>query len=432
MPTQIIKPNTRYPFIDKRKPFGIVSAILVLVTLLIPIAVMSPNWGTSFRGGTSIVVRFEDNVDSKELRQAFVDLGFKDPVVQTFGGDNNFLIKTSQISTADCDKFSDESQKAILDYLASRGVPSPEFLDFPACEDVRDSFTVRFKVNPEATKASAATPAGGPTLRPRRDARDPKSGVTVEALGEALLKIGVDAAVTYESRGERRRFVVRPRALQVEVARGLEEKFGDRFDPDRGIAEVVSVGPDVGEKFRNDGIVSILFALGLILLYIAIRFDVRYAPGAVVALIHDVVITFGILTLIQMEITLETVAALLAIVGYSLNDTIVTFDRIRENINSGSDEPIATIVNRSINECLSRTILTSVTTLIAITFLAIIGSGVVADFAVTLIIGVAIGTYSSIFIASPIMLYMHGVIERRRSGQAPRPSTLEADASSPG
>src|SRR5690606_2836427 len=124
-------------------------------------------------------------------------------------------------------------------------------------------------------------------------------------------------------------FIVKPLGLQAEVTQLLTEAFPDRFDPETGLDEIVTVGPDVGKKFRNDGIISILVALGLILLYIAIRFDMRYAPGAVVALIHDVIITFGVIVLTQMEISLETVAALLAIVGYSLNDTIVTFDRIR-------------------------------------------------------------------------------------------------------
>src|SRR5690606_30911814 len=152
----------------------------------------------------------------------------------------------------------------------------------------------------------------------------------------------------------------------------------------------------------------------------AIRFDMRYAPGAVVALIHDVIITFGVIVLTQMEISLETVAALLAIVGYSLNDTIVTFDRIRENLSGGVEGELAEVVNTSINECLSRTLLTSITTLLAVAALAVIGTGVIRDFSMTLVIGVLIGTFSSIFVASPVMLWMDGVVERRKKRLAVR------------
>jgi preprotein translocase subunit SecF len=137
-------------------------------------------------------------------------------------------------------------------------------------------------------------------------------------------------------------------------------------------------------------------------------FEFKYAMGAIVALIHDVTITVGIFSLFDKEFTLPIVAALLTIIGYSLNDTIIVFDRIRENLRKYHKEPLTTILNRSINETLSRTILTSGTTLIVVAALFILGGGIIHDFSFALLVGILVGTYSSIFVASPILLAWSG------------------------
>jgi preprotein translocase subunit SecF len=133
-------------------------------------------------------------------------------------------------------------------------------------------------------------------------------------------------------------------------------------------------------------------------------FEFKYAMGAIVALIHDVTITMGIFTIFDKEFTLPIVAALLTIIGYSLNDTIIVFDRIRENLRKYHREPLVTILNKSVNETLSRTILTSMTTLVVVVSLFVLGGGIIHDFCFTLIVGILVGTYSSIFVASPILL----------------------------
>jgi preprotein translocase subunit SecF len=200
-----------------------------------------------------------------------------------------------------------------------------------------------------------------------------------------------------------RTFAVRVQTLQAVVAAQFEIDFGDSF---LEIDRVETVGPRVGAQLRNDAIRAILFALVGILLYISLRFDLRYAPGAVLALAHDVMITLGIFVIIQEEISLPILAALLTIVGYSLNDTIVNFDRIRENLElASSRNKLADIVNRSLNECLSRTVLTSMTTLLAVVCIYVLGGGLIRSFALAMIIGVIVGTYSSIFIASPVMVF---------------------------
>ena len=148
-----------------------------------------------------------------------------------------------------------------------------------------------------------------------------------------------------------------------------------------------------------------MLALLLISIYISIRFDRYYALGSLIALIHDVIITLGILSLLNVEIGITVIAALLTIVGYSLNDTIVVYDRIRENFYKFINDSNKNIINRSLNETLNRTIITSVTTLLVVIILFFFGGIVLKPFAITLIIGILIGTYSSIFIASPVMLY---------------------------
>lgn len=165
-----------------------------------------------------------------------------------------------------------------------------------------------------------------------------------------------------------------------------------------------SVGPKIGAELRTKTITSILIALVGMLIYITWRFEFKFAVGAIVALFHDVIITLGVFSILQLEITLPIIAAFLTIVGYSLNDTIVVFDRIRENLKVLRRDTYETIVNTSVNQSLTRTIITSLTTLIVVLILYFFGGSVIHNFAFALIVGVLIGTYSSIFVASPIVV----------------------------
>ena len=164
------------------------------------------------------------------------------------------------------------------------------------------------------------------------------------------------------------------------------------------------VGPKVGSELSSDAFLAILSALGLILIYISIRFEFKFAVGAIAALTHDVLITLGIFSLLDYEISLAVIAAFLTIVGYSLNDTIVIFDRVRENMRSLKGSDFTSVINKSVNESLSRTIVTSVTTFAVVLILFLFGGEVIHNFSFAMIIGVFVGTYSSIFIASPAVI----------------------------
>lgn len=181
------------------------------------------------------------------------------------------------------------------------------------------------------------------------------------------------------------------------------------------IQRVDVVGPAAGSSLRMSGFLSMFYALLCILVYVTIRFDYRYSPGAVVALFHDSVITLGVFILLQKQFDLQILAALLALIGYSNNDTIIVYDRVRETIHQHPELPIDAAVNRAVNETLGRTILTSLCTFLTVFALWFMGGDVIKDFAFTLMIGIVVGTYSSIFIASSMVIMITHYNEKREA-----------------
>ena len=182
------------------------------------------------------------------------------------------------------------------------------------------------------------------------------------------------------------------------------------------IRKVDSVGPQIGSELRKKGILAIFYSLIMILIYLAIRFDYKFAPAAVICLFHDAVLTIWVFALFDLVVSVQTLAALLAIIGYSLNDTIVTFDRIRENGEYfGKKESFFKVCNRSINDVLSRTLLTSITTMMAVGVMWFYTDGVIKDFAFTLGVGVMIGTYSSIYVATPLVIFIDHLQKKRKT-----------------
>jgi preprotein translocase subunit SecF len=205
------------------------------------------------------------------------------------------------------------------------------------------------------------------------------------------------------------------------ISGSLESVYGEgKVD----IRRVEMVGPQVGKDLRQKGLLSISYAMIGILVYIAWRFELRYAVGAIIALLHDVLITLGAFSITGREIDLPIIAAFLAIIGYSLNDTIIVYDRIRENYGKHQKLGFGEVVNRSINETLSRTILTSGTTLLVVLALFIFGGGVIHNFAFAMLVGILVGTYSSIFVASPLLILWQDM----RSGGQKKTTTAEGRA----
>jgi preprotein translocase subunit SecF len=278
--------------------------------------------------------------------------------------------------------------------------------------------------------------------------------VSIDGIKSGLKNMQLAAsAVQQFGQAEDNEYLIRTDAT-ISAMEGLSETVQERLkeatDVPVEIRRVEMVGPQVGQDLREKALFAMFYALLFITVYISGRFELKwaksgivaaaimgavyllslfnvsvpflmlaalivslvifwffefkYAMGAIVALIHDVTITVGIFSLFDKEFTLPIVAALLTIIGYSLNDTIIVFDRIRENLRKYHKEPMTTIVNKSINETLSRTILTSLTTLVVVVALFVLGGGIIHDFSFALLVGILIGTYSSIYVASPILL----------------------------
>lgn len=195
------------------------------------------------------------------------------------------------------------------------------------------------------------------------------------------------------------------------ITDGVQASFGTS-GPE--IRRVDSVGPQVGDQLKRNGILAMFYSLIVILIYVGLRFDYNFAPGAVICLFHDVVIVVGIFALMGKEFNIQILAAILTIIGYDINDTIVIYDRIRENIQKHKGVALSKVINLSINETLSRTIITGGSTLLTSFSLMMFAGGVIEDFAFALIIGVLLGTYSSIYVAAPLIIYF----ERLRFGKA--------------
>ena len=200
-----------------------------------------------------------------------------------------------------------------------------------------------------------------------------------------------------------------PENFEQEIVNHLYQKMNEKVPEDKNnfILSIDTVSPKVGSELSGKALWSIISALGLILFYISIRFEFKFAIGAILALVHDIIITLGIFSLTGYEITLGTVAAFLTIVGYSLNDTIVILDRIRENMKSSGTVLFEATINKSINQSLSRTLITSLTTLLVIVVLIYAGGEIIRPFAFTMLVGVIIGTYSSIYIASGLLASLY-------------------------
>jgi len=239
------------------------------------------------------------------------------------------------------------------------------------------------------------------------EVRTENSITTIAEIRESFLKMNL-GDVTVKKFGKENDYLVK-----IEITKSDEENFiksiNDKLSADLGSAvnfrRVENVGPKVSNELLRAGLLAISLSLAAMLFYIWIRFEWQFSLGAIIALIHDVIITMGIFSFLAYEVNLSIVAAVLTIVGYSMNDTVVIFDRIRENLKKYSKISISDISNSSTNETLSRTLITSVTTLLALFSIYIFGGAILKGFSFAMIIGVIVGTYSSIFVATPILNY---------------------------
>jgi preprotein translocase subunit SecF len=398
---QWVKPDININFYDRRKTFWALSILAIIAsfaTLIGNWAVRGDalNYGTDFKGGSQIQIEFHKDVGAAAIRSALNKGGFKGAEVVRLQDETRkhfYMLRLTDVSAL-----------ASGDMKRVKGALQKEFenrLKDVSYKSGSDKVYLTFTRDLEVDATSK-----GQAVRERVAKRFAETGVAVQR-------------VRLFGRAEDRRFEVQLRGLSEKIDKVFAQNLGK--DAVKEIPQVETVGAKMGRQLRDDGLKAVIYALLLMLVYIALRFDFRYAPGAVAALAHDVTITVGLFSLTWTEFSLPVVAALLTIAGYSINDTIVVYDRIRENVARLRDRKFSLVVNSSVNETLSRTVLTSITTLFTCVAIWIVGTGVLRVFAFALVAGVVVGTYSSIFVASPLV-----VVLNERFAAAKRKARLKA------
>lgn len=380
------EPN--FDFLRWRWHWIIASWVLILAGAVSLWVRGGPRYGIDFKGGTLVYLKFAETPNLDRIRAAMREAGLSESTIQSYGRpeSNEVIVGTEQVGHED--EALDAGREAILGALRTSFQSPADKLDLnnSGTDSLTDALLrfdpIGLAVNPSEAQARYREIAERIT-----DFRDTERGGLVRSFSELGSLEGVPpvVATTLEQRAFLSPFVVR----NVEV-----------------------VGPKVGQQLRRQALLATALALAGMLLYIAVRFrQWVYGSAATIATFHDVLITIGFLSLFNYEFNLNIVAALLTLVGFSVNDTIVTFDRIRENVRLLRRERFYALVNRSINQTLSRTVLTSGLTFLTVLALFFLGGEVLKGFAFTLVVGIIVGTYSSIFIASPIVV---GWIERGR------------------
>ncbi|HVJ91104.1 MAG TPA: protein translocase subunit SecF [Labilithrix sp.] len=379
---EFFKSRKVYDFMAMRK-YWIFLSIALTVASLVSLYIPGPNYGTDFRGGTEIEVAFDKPVDPGNIRHAVTASGqFSEPdvvQVQTPTGGSQFLIRVQEISTVD------EETKNALRKALCLGVEGD---DETTCPKSARATEVKFS-------------AGGDKLSVRYDS-DPN----LEKIKEQVATVpGVRLRVS-----ETNPQVVNKRDHRVEIqlqSKGdqlmdvLRQQLGNDVVPDHPL-RVEWVGPKAGKQLRDSARNAVALSIIFIMIYLAFRFDLRFAPGVVLACVHDALVVLGAFVLTRREVTLSTIAVVLTIVGYSMNDTVVVYDRIRENLGKFRGKSFGDIINLSVSETLSRTLLTSLSTLLSVLAFFVWGTGVIKDFAFGMVVGIVAGTYSSIYVAAPL------------------------------
>lgn len=368
-------------WMGKAKYFVSCSLILLIVGWISIYRNGGLRYGIDFRGGTLVYVRFASAPPINQIRKGLQDAGLANSTIQQISDISNSSSNNDVVIGLDLrgqgDESIDQGKQAILDVLQKTfGVQGAK----PDFNSETPSALASFLTQKDPL--SLGTSAGdryNQLAKQITDVRDKEHGGILTNFDDLKSVPSVNAS----------------------LLSGLRDSFSlGTF----AIRDVEVVGPKVGAQLRRQAVFATLYALAGMLIYIAIRFEWVYGAAAVIAVFHDVLITLGLFSLFRFEISLTVIAALLTLVGYSMNDTIVIFDRVRENLRLMRREPLEAIVNRSINQTLSRTILTSGLTFLTVLVLFLMGGEVLRSFSFAMVVGVVIGTYSSFGIAAPIVV----------------------------
>jgi preprotein translocase subunit SecF len=379
----IIPHDTKFDFVGKRR-IAVTLSLIANAAVILWAVFHGLNFGVDFAGGTEMEVRFGRAVEASAIREGVEALGFKDASVQTYGpeAEHTFLIRVGRIALLTAEDVA-RVKEAVKAKFPLAGEPAFN-------PDTGDKIDFQFQGTPPAVdQLKAAVESAGVRVREVRE--------------EAGLAAGT------------RSYAVMTQGIQDKIERDLSARFGDAKPEAR---RVEYVGPAVGRELRNQGFKAILYAMGLIVLYVGFRFDFRFSPGVIIALVHDAIITLGYFAFSGREFNLTSVAVILTVVGYSVNDTVVVYDRIRENQGKMKGKALADLVNVSINEVLGRTFLTSFATALSLIGLLVYGVGTIWDFSMAMLVGIVSGTYSTWFIAAPMTIWLEERAEARKRTSA--------------
>jgi preprotein translocase subunit SecF len=411
---ELINPGTNFEFIGRARVWITVSILLIAASigmLFVNKAVRGDylNWTIDFKGGTEVIYAF---------RKAESGAPVPVPIEEVRGA----LPEEAEVSEYTWNETAPNGEARTVEGMLVR-TPTVGALAPEESGKLIEAFRQRF-----ADREVVTVQASGDRLfaRTKKPISEDESKQFFQEQGKEMKDWGEEEQ-RYTSADE----ATGEYELQFAVW-GVERQYTTQLDdvlqPRAVTADLVqsyAVGARAGAELRDDGVESLFYVLALIMLYLAFRFDIRYAPGAVVALLHDAIMVVGVFAVTWTEVSLTSVAALLTIMGYSVNDTVVIFDRIRENVEKLKDKKLARVVNISINETLSRTLLTSVTVFLVTLMMNIFGTGLVENFAFAMNVGVIAGVYSTVFIAAPVFLYLDkklygGSVTGARESKAPR------------
>jgi preprotein translocase subunit SecF len=383
---EFFKPGRVFDFMGQRVFWIPLSFFLVAVSVF-SVFYPGPNYGTDFKGGTEVEIAFGTPIDAAGVRGAVQAVGFQSPdVVQVVDPNKpyHFLIRVQDVSA-----ITDEEKALLRRALCHVEDPASPLADTEKCPENARATEVKFS-------------AGGDKITTRYDVEPDLAKVKDEVLGVPGISLRVSANNPQ---------ILNPRDHRVEIqllGKGdqlidrLRQRLGAEAVSDTAALRVEWVGPKAGKQLRDSARNAVGIAIAFIMFYLAFRFDIRFAPGVIVACVHDAMVVIGAFILMHKEITLSTIAAVLTVIGYSMNDTVVVYDRIRENLGKHRGKSFAQIINLSVSETLSRTILTSGATMLSILAFFFYGTGVIKDFMLALVIGIVAGTYSSIYVAAPL------------------------------
>jgi len=385
--------NTNIDFLGKKWYFLAFSLVFSVAGLLSIFFWHGIPFGVDFKGGTLVYVKFADTPDLNQIRAAMDRAGLKDPKIQSYGeaGNNEVLVALEQRQTSE--SALDQGKNTIIKALEVSGTQQDgkQDLNNTGPSSLQQYLLSKDPLHLGGIDAPAKYLAVAQQID---DFRNKQRGGVLKSVGELR---GVAPA---------------------EVVTLLEQDF---YTSNFAVRNVEIVGPQVGGQLRKQALMATLYSLGGMLVYLWFRFELIYGIGAVVACFHDTIITVGFFSLLNKDITLTVIAAILTLIGYSMNDTIVVYDRIRENIKLMRREKLADVVNKSINQTLSRTILTSGLTFLTVLSLYVFGGEVLRGFSLALVIGILIGTYSSIAVAAP-MLVAYQEWRASKTGRATLPA----------